>query len=130
MIRQYLSIRPDRKAGDPTVVDLRRLKYLREKFTGSLDTLTTGTCSFHHEEVHTIGNQLISKPCIIRPWKLRLTYSRISIVSRASHLTRLSCVLWQSHSLSKHVQSSWENTIWAFVAIWLVSISSDRPSFG
>jgi len=28
MIRQYLSIRPDRKAGDSTVVDLRCLKYL------------------------------------------------------------------------------------------------------
>ena len=28
MIRQYLSIRPDRKARDPTVVDLRHLKYL------------------------------------------------------------------------------------------------------
>jgi len=122
-----LSIRPDRKAGDPTVVDLKYL--LRQKFTGSLDTLTTGTYSYHHEEVHTIRNQLISTSwshCNIRSWKLRSTSSRISIVSRASHLSRLSCVLWQSHTLIKHVQSSWANTISALSLCRQIGLVRDR----
>ena len=135
MIRQYLSIRPDRKAGDPTVVDLRCLKYLPSAeihwklgYTDNWNLQLPSRRSSHHQKSTDLDSSW--SRCIIRPWKLCSTSSRISIVSRASHLSRLSCVLWQFHSLIKHVQSSWANTIWAFVTIWLVSMSSDRPSLG